>query len=354
MTHKKYSVMVVDDNVTNLTVAKRILTDYYEVFPVTSGAKALSLLKSMHPDMILLDIDMPVIDGFEVMKVITANPKTKDIPVIFLTALDGGGNELEGLKLGAVDYITKPFSAPLLLKRIELHISLFNYTHNLESEVEEKTEIVKELQYAITHTIVDLVETRDGSTGDHVMRTQSYVKLLLETLRQERFYQDELDEINDDMAVEASQLHDVGKIGIPDSILLKPDILSPDEYDVMKKHVSIGEEAINKAMSLTRDKEFLQYAAVITATHHEKWDGTGYPRGLRGRSIPLLGRIMAIADVYDALVSRRPYKMPVTHERAVEILRGDSGIHFHPQLIDMFLKAEDSYRRIALTIQDGG
>jgi len=344
--------MVIDDNITNLTVAKESLVNEYDIMPVTSGEKALKLLERVHPDLILLDIEMPGMNGFEVIKTIKRNDILKDIPVIFLTSLDDRGNELEGLLLGAVDYIAKPFSVPLLLQRIKIHIRLYNYTHRLEEVVEEKTEIIKELQYAIVHTITDLIERRDGSTGGHVMRTQTFVKVMLEELLKEEKYQKEMAGMDFDMIVEATQLHDVGKIGIPDQILLKPGKLSDEEYKIMKEHVPIGEAAIREAMNLTRDKEFLQYAKTLAAAHHEKWDGTGYPRGLAGLDIPLLGRIMAIADVYDALASNRPYKSKLSHEKAVEILKNDAGKHFDPDLIRIFLKIEKEFEKITLENYD--
>lgn len=349
---KKYNIMIIDDNVTNLSVAKQVLTGEYNVIPVTSGEKALALLERIHPDLILLDIEMPGLNGFETIKFLKANNEIKDIPIIFLTSLDDQGNELEGLQLGAMDYITKPFSASLLLKRIKIHIDLFNYRHNLEKIVREKTEIIKELQYAIIHTITDLVERRDGSTGGHVMRTQAFVKAMIDALISEGCYQETLLKMDCDMVADATPLHDVGKIGIPDQILLKPGKLSDEEFNIMKQHVEIGEAALRKALDLTRDKEFLEYALVLAAFHHEKWDGTGYPNGLAGQDIPLLGRIMAIADVYDALVAKRPYKEPFSHNKAVEILRNSAGSHFDPILIEVFLKIENVFYEISQKIYD--
>lgn len=343
----KYNIMVVDDNVTNLTVAKQALANDYGVFPAISGEKALALLERLHPDLILLDISMPGLNGFDVLKIIKANPKIKDIPVIFLTSLDSQGNELEGLQLGAVDFITKPFSTPLLLQRIKIHIDLFNHTHHLESLVEEKTKVIKELQYATMHTMTDLIERRDGSTGDHVIRTQLFVKAMLKAVIHEESYKEEVRSIDLEIAVEATQLHDVGKIGIPDHILLKPGRLTNEEYEIMKRHVIIGEEAISSAMNLTSEKEFFEYAQTLVMYHHEKWDGTGYPRALKGTDIPLLGRIMAIADVYDALSSSRPYKMPINHNEVVEILKKGAGLHFDPKLIEIFLQIENVFDEIS-------
>lgn len=353
---EKLRIMVVDDNITNLTVAKKALEDTYNVIPVPSGKKAIDLLTRVQPALILLDIDMPEMDGFETIKIMKCNDKTKDIPVIFLTAKDDGGSEIEGLKLGAVDYITKPFSIPLLLQRVELHIALVvqkrelqNYNENLTKMVKEQTEIISELQQAILHTLSDMIECRDGLTGGHVARTQKYLKIMVYGLMQSNYYKDELKGIDVNLLIESSQLHDIGKIGIPDNILNKPGKLSQDEFDFIKQHTVIGEKAIKGAMRLTRSKEFLNYAAIVAISHHEKWDGTGYPYGLVNKEIPLVGRLMAIADVYDALVSDRPYKKAFSHETAVDIIVGESGKHFDPNLIEIFKNQSEKFSEIADT-----
>lgn len=344
---KKYNIMVVDDNITNLQVAKQALADDFNVFPVTSGEKALLLLDKVKPDMMLLDIKMPGLSGFDVLKLMKNNIETRNIPVIFLTSIKNNGNELEGLELGAVDYITKPFSKPLLLKRVRMHIALFNYTHYLEKIIAEKTDIIMELQQAIVYTVSDLIERRDGSTGGHVTRTQAYIKVMLDALFETDYYHENHPGYSRDMVVKAAQLHDVGKIGIPDYVLLKPGRFTTEEYETMKRHVTIGVEALSSSIELTREKEFLGCAVVLAENHHEKWNGQGYPRGLSGKDIPMLGRIMAIADVYDALTSARPYKEAFSHEKAVEIVRAESGEHFDPVLVDVFLAVEDKFRQIS-------
>lgn len=344
---KKYNIMVVDDNVTNLKVAKQVLQDDFNIFPVTSGQKALEILEKIHPDLILLDIKMPVLNGFDVLKILKTNPKTKNIPVIFLTSIADSGNELEGLELGAVDYITKPFSKPLLLKRVRMHITLNNYTLYLEQIIAEKTDTIMELQQAIVFTVTDLIERRDGSTGGHVTRTQAYVKVLLDAFSSRPSYQAQHPGYSKGIIIKASQLHDVGKIGIPDHILLKPGRLTDEEFHIMKNHVNIGVEALNSSLHMTREKEFLGCAINLAQSHHEKWNGSGYPRGLVGREIPLLGRIMAIADVYDALTSERPYKEPFPHEKAVQIVLEESGRHFDPELVEVFLEVQDKFQAIS-------
>ena len=351
---EKSRIMVVDDNITNLTVAKKALESIYTVIPVSSAKKALDFLSKTIPSLILLDIDMPEMDGFQTIKIIKANEKTRDIPVIFLTAKDDHGSELEGLRLGAVDYITKPFSIPLLLQRIELHIELVtqkrelsNYNLNLSRMVNEQTEVISELQHAVIRTLAELVERRDGTTGGHIMRTQKYLNTLVYALSGSEYHKTELAHLDFELLSESAQLHDIGKIAISDNILQKPGRLSEEEFNEIKKHPSVGEEAIKSAMSMTRSKEFLSNAAVIAISHHEKWNGSGYPYGLSGENIPLSGRLMAIADVYDALVSERPYKPAFSHEEAIKIIVEESGAHFDPKLIEIFLKVSEEFNVIS-------
>jgi len=355
----KKKIMIVDDNITNLTVAKKALEDLYSVIPVSSGKKALEFLTRTYPSLILLDIEMPEMDGFDTIQIIKSNPDTRDIPVIFLTAKDDNGSELEGLKLGAVDYITKPFSIPLLLQRIELHIELVtqkqelaNYNRNLSKMVKEQTEIISELQHAIIHTLAELVECRDGTTGGHIVRTRSYFEILLHALEDTGYYSEEIIKWDLDLIAESAQLHDIGKVAIADSILRKPGKLTDAEFSEIKSHPLVGENAIRSAMCMTKSKEFLSNAAVIAISHHEKWDGSGYPYGLAGEEIPLSGRLMAIADVYDALVSERPYKPAFTHEEATRIITGDANIHFDPILIEAFIQVGDQFREAALLHAD--
>ncbi len=356
----KTKIMVVDDNITNLNVARMALEELYDVILIPSGEKALTLFDRITPDLILLDVEMPGLNGFDVIKKIKDAPSpVRDIPVIFVTAKDDSSSEFEGLDLGAVDYITKPFSFPLLLKRVELHLALVNqqrelhnYSQNLEKMVDEKTKVIAELQYAIVHVLSDMVERRDGSTGGHLIRTQSYLKVLVGEVRKEAVYRDELSDLDMDLFIHASQLHDVGKMSIPDGILLKPGKLTPEEFEIMKGHTVLGENAIKYAMSSVQEKRFLEIAASFAGSHHEKWNGTGYPRALSGRDIPIEGRLMAIVDVYDALISERPYKKAFTHEKAVEIILADKGTHFDPLLIDVFSKITDVFAKIGRTSTD--
>jgi len=354
MNSERKTIFLVDDNLTNLTVGKAALTEHYNVFTLNSGEKLLKMLEKNIPDLILLDIEMPEMNGYDVIKIIKSKEKTKHIPVIFLTARDDVEGELEGLSLGAIDYITKPFSPTLLLKRIETHLlvelqkkELVNYNHNLEEMVEKKTKSVLELQNAILKTVAELVEFRDNVTGGHIERTTSYLGVLLDALSVVGLYEEEMAPWDLKLVLQSAQLHDVGKIAVRDSILQKPGKLTDEEFDEIKKHTTFGKEIIEKIKRKTSEKTFLEHAEIFAATHHEKWDGSGYPKGLKGDSIPLQGRLMAIADVYDALVSDRPYKKAFLHEEAVKIISDGKGTHFEPILVDLFLKVADEFNNIA-------
>ena len=311
---------------------------------------------------------MPEVSGYEAMKKIKEDTRFRDIPVIFLTAKTDEKSELEGFDLGAVDYVAKPFSGPLLLKRIANQLlivqqkndllasqaTLKDYADNLEIKVREKTREVINLQSAVLETVADLVEFRDKTTGGHVTRTQLYLKALVDELILEGGpYADEVKEWDMDFFLASAQLHDVGKIAISDSILNKPGKLTQEEFEIMKTHVTVGVDAIEKIMSNTEEHAFLNHALLIAGTHHEKWDGTGYPMRLKGKNIPLEGRLMAIADVYDALITRRPYKEPFTHEEACKIIEDAVGTSFDPVLIDVFEKAKDKFEKAALETGGG-
>jgi len=351
-TTKRKTIYLVDDNITNLTMGRNVLSSHYNVATVDSGDRMLKMLEKNIPDMILLDVEMPEMNGYEAIKKIKSKKETKDIPIIFLTAKSDSDSELEGLSLGAIDYITKPFSPPLLLKRIETHLlvesqkeELLNYNKNLQSLVDAKTRTVLELQNAILRAMAELVENRDDITGKHLERTQTYLSILINAISNHPLYKDEISGWNIDLVLLSSQLHDVGKIVVKDDILKKPGKLLDAEFDEIKKHTIFGEKIIDKIKRNATEHEFLEHARIFAATHHEKWDGTGYPRGLKGTDIPLQGRLMAIADVYDALVSERPYKIAFTHEKAVEIIAAGKGTHFDPNLVDVFLEISDKFRK---------
>lgn len=356
MSKDRQVIMLVDDNMANLTGTKLMLKDLYEVYPIPSGEKLFAILEKVVPDLILLDVEMSGMSGYQVLEKLKADAKTQDIPVIFLTAKSDAGSELRGLSLGAIDYIFKPFSPALLLKRIENHLimaaqkkQLKGYNENLQKMVTQRTEQVVELQNAVLQTVAELVEFRDDVTGGHIERTQMYLKLLVEKLIQERVYQEEVSRWNQEFLVPSAQLHDVGKIGIPDGILNKPGRLTPEEFEIMKKHTTIGKDAIDEIMKITREHDFLSHARIFAYTHHEKWDGSGYPNGLKGTAIPLQGRLMAVADVYDALIAARPYKKPMSTEDAKRIMLEGKGSHFDPVLAELFDSLSDEFARIAKT-----
>jgi putative two-component system response regulator len=354
MDTERKNIILVDDDPTNLAVGSDALDEHYDVLTLNSGARLLNILEKKIPDLILLDVEMPEMNGYEVIKQIKDRAETADIPVIFLTAKTDTESEIMGLSLGAVDYITKPFSPPLLLKRIEMHLllesqkkELINFNNNLQDMVKAKTASVFELQNAILKTMAELVEFRDDITGSHIERTQKYLSVLLNALTKYRLYEDITASWDTNFILPSAQLHDIGKIAIKDSILQKPGKLTDEEFEEIKKHPVFGKKVIQKIKENTTEKAFLEYAEIFAISHHEKWDGSGYPYGLKGEEIPLLGRLMAIADVYDALVSERPYKKPFTHEEAVKIIAEGSGKHFDPAITDMFLRVSDEFDKIA-------
>jgi len=349
--HKK-SVVIVDDNPINLNVGRNALSGRYNVLTVTSGKKLLQILEKMIPDIILLDIEMPEMDGYEVIKVLKDSVGTAQIPVIFLTAVIDPESELKGLSLGAIDYITKPFSPELLQKRIEVHLfvesqkkKLQIYSTNLEEMVDEKRRTVFELQNAILKTVAELVESRDSVTGGHIERTQTYLKLLVDALLHHDVYSDELSSWDIGLFIMSSQLHDVGKISIKDNILMKPSKLTEEEFERMKEHTAYGMNIIMKIEENTKENAFLKHARIMAGSHHEKWDGSGYPLGLKGEAIPLQGRLMAIVDVYDALTNDRPYKAAFPHGIAVNVIKDGIGRHFDPLIGDIFLVHEKEFER---------
>jgi putative two-component system response regulator len=293
---------------------------------------------------------MPEMSGYDAIKIIKGKPETERIPVIFLTSKSNEKDELEGLSLGAVDYIFKPFSEPLLLKRIELHLELTDFNNNLQEMVKAKTKSVVELQNALLGTMAELVEYRDNITGGHIERTTRYLGILLEAMAKQNLFKEETSSWDLDLMLQSAQLHDVGKIAIRDGILQKPGKLTPEEFEEIKKHTVFGREVIENIKKKTTEQAFLEYAGIFASTHHEKWDGSGYPKGLKGKDIPLQGRIMAIADVYDALVSERPYKKAFTHEEAVDIILSGSGKHFDPDLAKLFASVSDEFNKVRLEL----
>jgi putative two-component system response regulator len=355
MENKRQKIMLVDDNLANLVMGKNMLKDAYEVYTIPSGAKLFEIMERITPALILLDVMMPEMDGYQAIKKLKADDRWADIPVIFLTSMSDEHSELEGLSLGAIDYVHKPFSAPLLLTRIANHLLLVsqkkelkNYNDNLQEMVEKKTAQVFELQNSVLATVAEMVEFRDNLTGGHVTRTQKYLQVLVDKMLEQKIYHQEVATWNLNFFIQSAQLHDVGKIAISDAILNKPGKLTAEEFEEMKKHVNFGVEAIAKIAEKTSEHAFLHHASIFAGTHHEKWDGTGYPNGLKGPEIPLEGRLMAIADVYDALISKRPYKEPMPVEQANSIIVNGRNTHFDSALIDVFLLVADKFAEIAV------
>jgi len=333
------TIFVVDDSLTNLSMVEEALEKYYRVITLLSVEKMYAALAKITPDLIILDIAMPEMSGFDVMKNLKADKQYSNIPIIFLTALTDSSNEALGIELGAVDFITKPFSEPVLLNRLKNHL-------NIDEIVRNRTEQLMKLKNGIVFTLADIVERRDKDTGGHIERTSVYYKILLDAMIEKKVYTDEIREWDIEAVVSSARLHDVGKILIPDYILNKPAPLTTEEFDIVKNHTLDGEKIIDSTIFRTGEAEFLSSAKLIAGYHHERWDGAGYPYRLKEYDIPLHGRIMTVIDVYDALVSERPYKEPFSHEAAIDIISEDSGKHFDPLIADVFNSISDKFKAV--------
>ena len=355
------TVLVVDDTPDNLSLMSALLKNSYKVKVANHGDKALRIAASATPpDLILLDVMMPDIDGYEVCRRLKASPRTRDIPVVFLTARSEVEDEQKGLALGAVDYITKPISPPILMARVATQLSLkasadFLRSQNdfLEAEVARRTSELEAIQDVTILAMASLAETRDSETGKHLLRTQRYVKALAEKLRPHPRFSNFLTDQNIKVLFKSAPLHDIGKVGIPDRILLKPGRFEPQEMEIMKNHTLLGRDAIQLAEDwLGKPVEFLTIAKEIALCHQERWDGSGNPGALAGDTIPASARLMAVADVYDALISRRVYKDRMTHEQATQIIVEGRGSHFDPDVVDAFVEIADEFRSIAQRYPD--
>ena len=355
--NSKKTILVVDDSSSTLAVLDEILSPFYRVQLVKTGARALEVAASdTPPDLILLDILMPPPDGFAVCKELQSNPKTHKIPIIFVTAKDETEDEALGLELGAVDYITKPFAPLIVLARVRTHLDLRSAKDRLEqqnSELERRV-IDRTAELSITQDVTitsmaTLAEARDRETGSHIWRTQNYLRLLATNLPDYPGYARAISDEDIERMYKSAPLHDIGKVGIPDRILLKPGPLTVAEFEIMKSHTTIGYEALSRSEKMLGTSSFLRFAREIVYTHHEKWDGSGYPQGLAGEEIPLSGRLMAVGDVYDALISKRVYKDPFPHSRAVSIILDGAGSHFDPVLVELFEGFAEDFRQIALS-----
>jgi putative two-component system response regulator len=358
---ERATVLVVDDAAENLSLMSALLKGTYRLKVANSGEKALAYARAEpKPDIILLDIMMPGMSGYEVIQVLKSDAATRHIPVIFLTAMSTAEDEQRGLDLGAADYITKPISPATMLARVRTQLEnklvadfMRDQNQFLETEVQRRGRELTAIQDVTILAMASLAETRDSDTGNHIRRTQHYVQALAEHLRNHPRFGYFLTQQNIDMLYKSAPLHDIGKVGIPDRILLKPGRFTPDEFEIMKTHTTLGRDAIAAAeRQLGMEVDFLRYAKEIAYGHQEKWDGSGYPLGLRGDDIPISARLMAVADVYDALISRRVYKEGMPHERAAAIIVEGRGNHFDADIVDAFVALQDAFIAIAQRFAD--
>lgn len=371
----KKHILVVDDVPANLKYAEQLLGDRYRLTLAISGAQALKFLTKAEPDLILLDINMPEMDGCTVLTRLKEDPATERIPVIILTSDMDSSMELKCLAMGAVDFIRKPFVTEIMLSRIDTHIELSGYRHKLEYMVDEKTAVIERLQDVMSTCFAELVESRDGTTGGHIKNTTRYFSVFLDELSKHEKYKDILTPQYMRSLVRAAPLHDIGKIGINDNVLRKESSLDKEEFEHMKTHATIGGDTFKNIFSSVEgsyhhsrvgasafdkifdtmevhesvDTEFLHIARDMAMYHHERWNGTGYPTGISGEDIPLCARILSIADVYDALTSKRSYKDAFSHEKAMEIIIKDRGVFFDPELTDIFVSISDRIEECLLT-----
>lgn len=369
MSEPRPLILVADDQAENRFILEELLSDTYRVHTLEDGRQVLAFLHAGNrPDLMLLDVVMPGLDGFQVCQRVKADANTQDIPVVFITSLESSADEEYGLSLGAEDFVHKPFSPPVVLARVRNHLALARASRelrlrndDLELLVEERTrEIVRRGQQLIAaqgstiSALCALAEVRDGETGNHIRRTQHYVGLLAEKLKDHARFSDFLDDETITLLFKCAPLHDIGKVAIPDAILQKAGRFLPNEWAIMQRHTEYGRDALSRAATELHGEEgaFLRHAIDIAWGHHERWDGTGYPRGLAGDAIPISARLMALADMYDALISRRVYKPAFSHEDAIRLIVEGRGSHFDPDVVDAFMDIQSSFRAVASRYSD--
>lgn len=358
--NRQKTVMVVDDTEMNIDILVEALQDEYELMIAINGVEALELLEDQTPDLILLDIMMPELDGYEVLQRIKESPKLEHIPVILLSAITDSDSKTKGFSLGAVDYVTKPFEMVEVEARVrtqlkfkEARVALENQKLFLEEKVKERTELLERTNSAAIYCLAALAETRDPETGEHIKRTQKYIRELALELQSKDEYKEVLTNDYIELLYKSAPLHDIGKVGVRDSILLKPGRLTEEEFEEMRKHTIYGGESLRVGIEELGEDSFLTLAKEIAVTHHEKWDGTGYPRGIAKTEIPISGRLMALSDVYDALISKRVYKNALTHDEAKSIILDGRGTHFDPDIVDAFIRREAEFIEIMGRFKDG-
>ncbi|WP_079435367.1 HD domain-containing phosphohydrolase [Zoogloea sp. LCSB751] len=370
MPYKRH-ILIADDQPAILLVLEEMLEERFEVHAFADGRSLLDYVKTGgRADLVLTDVMMPEVDGFEVCRQLKADAATRDIPILFLSSLESDTDEAYGLSLGAEDFIHKPFSPPVVLARVRNHLALADASRQLLRRNEELEELVAErtrevvrrgqqlinAQDAIITALCTLAEVRDNETGNHILRTQAYVGVLARALQGHPDFAPFLDDEAIALITKSAALHDVGKVAIPDAVLLKPGRLDAEERLIIQSHCAYGRDAIAKAIAgATADnRSYLDYALEIAYSHHERWDGEGYPQGLRGAEIPMSARLMAVADVYDALISRRVYKPAIPHSKVVAIIAEERGRQFDPDMVDAFLRVADQFEQIAVQHRDAG
>lgn len=356
---KQKTVMIVEDTEVNIDILVDALQDEYELIVAINGSEALELIEEQKPDLILLDIMMPEMDGYEVLKRLKENSILNQIPVILLSAITDSDSKTKGFSLGAVDYITKPFEIVEVKARVmtqlrleEARIVLENQNSILEEKVKERTNLIERTNSATIYCLAALAETRDPETGQHIKRTQEYIKELALELKKNGEYEDILTNAYVELLYKSAPLHDIGKVGVKDGILLKPGKLTAEEFEEMKKHTIYGGESLMVGIKELGEESFLSLAKEIALTHHEKWDGSGYPCGMSNKEIPISGRLMALSDVYDALTTKRVYKEAFTHNDAKNIILEGRGTHFDPDIVDAFIRIEAKFIEIMERFKD--
>ena len=342
----KNRILVVDDDPVNIMHLTEILNNDYDLFAAKDGAAAIQKALKVRPDLILLDIIMPEMNGYQVLEQLKACSELKDIPVIFVTGLDKHEDEIHGLNAGAVDFIIKPFRAEIAKLRVDNHIELKNHRQNLEELVDKKVKELISTKEIFLDTLADMIEYRSLESGKHIQRTKRLTGILIDHLLTTEKLGPILKKENINSIIMASSLHDIGKFGIPDSILLKPGKLTKDEFAQIKTHTIIGSEMIksieSKSMKGTNETDdYIRHSHDIARYHHERWDGTGYPDRLKGSEIPLTARIVALVDVYDALTNERCYKSAVSHEEAMKIIKNGAGHHFDSDIVQAMMAVQD-------------
>ncbi|MDR1048591.1 MAG: response regulator [Synergistaceae bacterium] len=347
---KKETVLIVDDVDMNRMILDAILSDDYDILQAEDGFKAIDILYNALdlPAIVLLDIMMPEMDGFEVLDLIKSNPRTADIPVVFITAADIESTETRGLRSGAVDYVSKPFNPEVVKARVDNHLELKRYRDNLEETVEKKVQQLVRSKENMLETLAAVIEYRNLESGQHVRRTSVLSRKLVARMFDIPHYARQLNEIHHESMLKAVPIHDIGKIGVPDNILLKPGRLTPEEFEIIKTHTTIGSDIIDTLLTHEEGDEYLLHCRDICRHHHERFDGKGYPDGLRGEGIPLSARILSIVDVYDALANSRVYKPALPHEETVRIISEGAGTQFDPGIIKAFLDIRDSFQSVSL------